>query len=67
VSDAWAGALRPEAVIERLRGVTPREITFSTGLACWNGEETIVELIDRVDAALYRAKKEGRDRLVFAA
>jgi diguanylate cyclase (GGDEF)-like protein len=60
----------PEAagtIIERLRAVTPREITFSTGLACWDGAETIAELIVRADAALYRAKNEGRDRLVPAA
>jgi diguanylate cyclase (GGDEF)-like protein len=91
VTIAWAGALRPEAllariggeefglilpdaslatargVVERLRRVTPREITFSTGLACWNRGETIAELIGRADGALYRAKHQGRDRLVAAA
>jgi diguanylate cyclase (GGDEF)-like protein len=55
------------AVTERLREVTPREITFSTGIAAWNGEETTAELIQRADAALYRAKSEGRDRLVLSA
>lgn len=56
-----------EAIALRLRAATPREITFSTGIACWNGEESIAELIERADAALYQAKSEGRDRLVLSA
>jgi diguanylate cyclase (GGDEF)-like protein len=56
-----------ERVVERLRSVTPGDSTFSTGVASWNGEETVAELIARADAALYRAKSEGRDRLVPAA
>jgi diguanylate cyclase (GGDEF)-like protein len=56
-----------EAIVERLRGVTPREVTFSAGLAAWDHEETIAALTERADAALYRAKREGRDRFVLAA
>jgi diguanylate cyclase (GGDEF)-like protein len=56
-----------EAIVERLRGVTPREITFSAGLAAWDHEETIAALTERADVALYRAKREGRDRFVLAA
>jgi diguanylate cyclase (GGDEF)-like protein len=56
-----------EAIVERLRGVTPREITFSAGLAAWDHEETIADLTERADVALYRAKREGRDRFVLAA
>jgi diguanylate cyclase (GGDEF)-like protein len=56
-----------ETVVERLRGVTPAGSTFSTGVASWDGEQTIDALIARADAALYRAKHEGRDRLVPAA
>ena len=56
-----------EAVVERLRGVTPEQITVSAGIAAWSREETVAELVARADAALYRAKREGRDRLVLAA
>ena len=63
--DASPGAAR--VVVERLRRVTPREITFSAGIAGWREGETIEDLIARADAALYRAKDEGRDRFVLAA
>jgi diguanylate cyclase (GGDEF)-like protein len=58
-----------EIVIERLRSVTPREITFSAGVATWAADATegALALVARADAALYRAKAEGRDRLVLTA
>jgi diguanylate cyclase (GGDEF)-like protein len=54
-----------EIVIERLRSVTPREVTFSAGIATWDGDESLVDVVARADAALYRAKSEGRDRFVL--
>src|SRR5581483_2377928 len=54
-----------ETVIERLRRVTPVEVTFSAGIAAWDGEESLTEVVQRADAALYRAKSEGRDRFVL--
>ena len=48
-------------------GTLDLEITVSPGFEAWLAKETIAALIERVDAALYRAKKEGRDRLVLAA
>jgi diguanylate cyclase (GGDEF)-like protein len=56
-----------EAVVERLRRVTPPEVTFSAGIATWDGVEPIAAAFRRADAALYRAKSEGRDRLVLSA
>jgi diguanylate cyclase len=38
----------------------------SAGVACWNGRESAEELVGRADAALYEAKRSGRDRLVTA-
>jgi diguanylate cyclase (GGDEF)-like protein/PAS domain S-box-containing protein len=35
--------------------------TFSAGVAVWNGEEDIEELIARADQGLYRAKEGGRN------
>ncbi len=49
-------------VMERLREVTPEGQTFSAGLALWTGEESLEQLMSRVDAALYTAKREGRDQ-----
>ena len=37
---------------------------MSAGVVCWNGRETAEELVGRADAALYEAKRMGRDRLV---
>ncbi|HEV2591103.1 MAG TPA: GGDEF domain-containing protein [Gaiellaceae bacterium] len=89
VTELWAAALRPEAllarlggeefgvilpeagpdaaevVVERLRGVTPREVTFSAGIATWDGDESLSDVVARADAALYRAKSDGRDRFVL--
>ena len=54
-------------IVERLRAATPQGQTVSAGLACWDMVETGEALIDRADAALYRAKAGGRDRLVAAS
>lgn len=54
-----------EIVVERLRRETPPEVTFSAGIATWDGEESLNAVVQRSDAALYRAKSEGRDRFVL--
>ena len=41
-------------------------MTCSAGLAAWRPDETADELMARVDAALYEAKRTGRDRTVLA-
>jgi hypothetical protein len=44
-------------------------VTISMGLLTidrWDNAVSIESLLDRVDAALYRAKSEGRNRFVFA-
>jgi diguanylate cyclase (GGDEF)-like protein len=53
------------AVIRRLCSVTA-STTTSAGVACWSGHESIQELVARADQALYRAKQEGRNRIVLA-
>jgi diguanylate cyclase (GGDEF)-like protein len=55
-----------EAVVRRLRAVTPGEATFSAGIARWDGRETADQLVARADGALYDAKTAGRDRSVVA-
>jgi diguanylate cyclase (GGDEF)-like protein len=53
-------------IVERLRAAMPGDQTVSAGVACWNGRESAEELVGRADAALYEAKRSGRDRLVTA-
>ena len=45
----------------------PVRVTFSAGLAQHHAGESVGELIQRADEALYRAKSAGRDRIEFAA
>lgn len=52
------------ARVEGLRRVTPDGQTCSAGMARWDGEETAAQLVGRADAALYEAKRAGRDRVV---
>lgn len=64
-----------QAVAERVRtavreapvtdhdGTPLPSVTVSIGLAAWRPGDTPQGLLDRVDAALYRAKAEGRDRV----
>lgn len=52
------------SVVERLREATPEEQTCSAGIAHWDGSESAGELLGRADAALYEAKRQGRDRSV---
>jgi diguanylate cyclase (GGDEF)-like protein len=55
-----------KTIVERLRTAMPANQTVSAGVACWNGRESAEELVGRADAALYEAKRAGRDRLVTA-
>lgn len=41
-------------------------ITFSSGVALWKDKEDQAALIERADAALYKAKKAGKNRVVPA-
>jgi diguanylate cyclase len=42
------------------------QITISAGVATFRKGEDIMEFINRADQALYRAKKEGRNRVSLA-
>ncbi len=53
------------AVAQRLRGAAIDGVTVSIGIAQWDGEEPAESLVCRADEALFRAKREGRDRVAF--
>jgi diguanylate cyclase (GGDEF)-like protein len=63
---ALAERLREQVALDPIPGLPLHDrVTLSIGLATWGGPEDLTEtLIDRADQALYRAKAEGRDRVV---
>jgi len=38
-------------------------VTASFGVSQWTAPESVTELLQRADAALYRAKQAGRNRV----
>ena len=52
------------AILNRVRAATPLGETVSIGVVQWDGEQTPEQLIGAADNALYRAKEQGRDRVV---
>jgi diguanylate cyclase (GGDEF)-like protein len=65
---ALPGCSETEAVdvLSRLRTATSPLRTISAGVAEWDREEEWTALVARADAALYRAKREGRNRVALA-
>jgi diguanylate cyclase (GGDEF)-like protein len=53
-------------VVDRVRGVTPREQTASAGVARWDGIESVEQVLTRSRTALAAAKVAGRDVTVAA-
>lgn len=47
-----------------IEGISPIQITVSIGVATRQANETMDELLQRADKALYQAKDEGRNRVV---
>jgi diguanylate cyclase (GGDEF)-like protein len=50
--------------LDLLREETPESESSSAGVAAWDSEESGAELLARADAALYEAKRTGRDRVI---
>ncbi len=54
------------ALLERLRQAVPAGQTCSAGLTGAQPTDQVHDLLQRADEALYRAKHQGRDRIVVA-
>ena len=52
-----------EIVAGRLRAAMPPQVTCSVGFAMWDGKDSEDAFLTRVDEALYRAKRMGRNRV----
>ncbi len=50
-------------LLERLRVAVPDGRTCSIGHVSWDGVESTDQLVSRADAAMYAAKRAGRDRI----
>ena len=66
VADAGRLAERLRAVLEVQEMPFAGRITASFGVAEWRAGESRAELVGRADAALYRAKEKGRNRVVVS-
>ena len=65
--DAIGIAERMRAEIEKVKvPACPRQITISLGVATWIPGEAPEALVARADAALYKAKNTGRNRVEAA-
>jgi diguanylate cyclase (GGDEF)-like protein len=53
-------------MVDEMREQTPEGESTSAGVAAWDGSEGEAELVARADAALYEAKRAGRDQVVSA-
>ncbi|MCV5831431.1 diguanylate cyclase, partial [Escherichia coli] len=57
-------SLRVQLAASEVEGI---HITVSMGIAHWQGEWHFDSLFSRADDALYRAKREGKNRVCQAA
>ncbi len=66
VAELLRKEVEKKEVINRSTGKKIAKITLSAGVAEYRKGENVVELIERVDRALYSAKNKGRNRVIVA-
>ncbi|MCX7988908.1 MAG: GGDEF domain-containing protein [Thermodesulfovibrio sp.] len=57
--------LRNEIKKIKISGYESLNVTVSIGACIYNSEENLYNAIDKADKAMYQAKKEGKDRVVW--
>ena len=65
--DAAVLAERVRCALESANNASGEQVTLSAGVATLAPDETVEVLLARADSALYRAKDEGRNRVVSGA
>lgn len=58
--------IKSKEIKNRKTGETLSRVTISAGVSLFREDEDIKEWLDRADAALYQAKRKGRDCVVMA-
>lgn len=66
VADMLRRLVENKEVVNKTNQETLGRITLSVGVAAWQPGESISSLIERADAALYQAKRNGRNRVEAA-
>jgi len=66
VADSLRLMIQGKELVNRNSGQTLGRITFSAGVAEFKKGENVERIIDRVDAALYEAKQDGRNTIQAA-
>lgn len=67
VAEQIRRSLSDSTVRHRVSGEAYGNITATFGVACYEPGESLAGLLERADAALYRGKRAGRDRVVCAS
>jgi diguanylate cyclase len=66
VADMLRRLVENKEVVNRTSQEVLGRITLSVGIAAWKEGESVSSLIERADAALYQAKRQGRNRVEAA-
>lgn len=64
VADQIRRAVMAKELMKRSSGERLGRVTISVGIAQLHGSDTAQSLIERADACLYAAKRQGRNRIV---
>jgi diguanylate cyclase (GGDEF)-like protein/PAS domain S-box-containing protein len=64
LNDSVVLAKRMRTTIEQWENATGEQVTVSAGVTTVLKDDTVESMITRADAALYRAKNEGRNRVI---
>lgn len=67
VAEQIRAAISGQHLKDSVRGTNYGQITASIGVGVYHIDEKIIDLIERTDQALYRAKSQGRNRVLAAS